>query len=105
MGLLQTLGITKKDVTAQLAPALMNQSYGAGVFSYGGMYGSTNGAPFMDRYMALQVPSVARCRNLIAGVISSIDLELYNKKTGKELESPLWLEQPDIRSRVVLLLL
>ena len=97
MGLLQTLGITKKDVTAQLAPALMNQSYGAGVFSYGGMYGSTNGAPFMDRYMALQVPSVARCRNLIAGVISSIDLELYNKKTGKELESPLWLEQPDIR--------
>jgi HK97 family phage portal protein len=97
MGLLQTLGITKKDVTAQLAPALMNQSYGAGVFSYGGMYGSTNGAPFMDRYIALQVPSVVRCRNLIAGVISSIDLELYNKKTGKELESPLWLEQPDIR--------
>jgi HK97 family phage portal protein len=97
MGLLQTLGITKKDVTAQLAPALMNQSYGAGVFSYGGMYGSTNGAPFMDRYIALQVPSVVRCRNLISGVVSSIDLELYNKKTGKELESPLWLEQPDIR--------
>jgi hypothetical protein len=97
MGLLQTLGLSKKDVTAQLAPALMNQGYGAGVFSYGGMYGSGNGAPFMDRYIALQVPSVARCRNLIAGVISSIDLELYNKKTGKELESPLWLEQPDIR--------
>jgi len=97
MGLLQTLGITKKDVTAQLAPALMNQGYNAGVFSYGGLYGSSNGAPFMDRYTALQVPSVARCRNLIAGVISSIDLELYNKKTGKELESPLWLEQPDMR--------
>jgi HK97 family phage portal protein len=97
MGLLQTLGLSKKDVTAQLAPALMNQGYGAGVFSYGGMYGSGNGAPFMDRYIALQVPSVARCRNLIAGVISSIDLKLYNKKTGKELESPLWLEQPDIR--------
>ena len=97
MGLLQTLGITKKDVTAQLAPALMNQGYGAGVFSYGGLYGSSNGAPFMDRYLALQVPSVARCRNLIAGVISSIDLELYKKSTGAELESPLWLEQPDMR--------
>jgi HK97 family phage portal protein len=97
MGLLQTLGITKKDVTAQLAPALMNQGYNAGVFSYGGLYGSSSGAPMMDRYTALQVPSVARCRNLIAGVISSIDLELYNKKTGKELESPLWLEQPDMR--------
>lgn len=97
MGLLQTLGISKKDVTAQLAPAIMNQGYNAGVFSYGGLYGSSSGAPFMDRYTALQVPSVARCRNLIAGVISSIDLELYNKKTGKELESPLWLEQPDMR--------
>ena len=97
MGLLQTLGITKKDVTAQLAPALMNQGYNAGVFSYGGLYGSSSGAPFMDRYLALQVPSVARCRNLIAGVISSIDLELYKKSTGAELESPLWLEQPDMR--------
>ena len=97
MGLLQTLGISKKDVTAQLAPALINQGYNAGVFSYGGLYGSSSGAPMMDRYTALQVPSVARCRNLIAGVISSIDLELYNKKTGKELESPLWLEQPDMR--------
>ena len=97
MGLLQTLGIAKKDVTAQLAPALMNQGYGAGVFSYGGVYSSGNAAPFMDRYIALQVPSVARCRNLIAGVISSIDLELYKKSTGAELESPLWLEQPDIR--------
>ena len=97
MGLLQTLGISKKDVTAQLAPAIMNQGYGAGVYSFGGLYGSGNGTPFMDRYIALQVPAVARCRNLIAGVISSIDLELYKKSTGAELESPLWLEQPDLR--------
>ena len=97
MGLLQTLGISKKDVTAQLAPAVMNQGYGAGVYSFGGLYGTGNGTPFMDRYLALQVPSVARCRNLIAGVISSIDLELYKKSTGAELESPLWLDQPDIR--------
>jgi HK97 family phage portal protein len=97
MGLLQTLGISKKDVTAQLAPAVINQGYGAGVFSYGGLYGSSNGMPMMDRYTALQVPSVARCRNLIAGVISSIDLELYKKSTGAELQSPLWLEQPDMR--------
>jgi len=97
MGLLQTLGITKKDVTAQLAPAIMNQGYNAGVFSYGGLYGSSTGAPFMDRYLALQVPSVVRCRNLLTGVIASIDLELYKKSTGAELESPLWLEQPDMR--------
>jgi len=97
MGLLQTLGISKKDVTAQLAPAVMSQGYGVGVYSYGGMYSTGSAAPFMDRSMALQVPSVARCRNLIAGVISSIDLELYKKSTGAKLESPLWLDQPDMR--------
>jgi HK97 family phage portal protein len=97
MGLLQTLGISKKDVTAQLAPAIMNQGYGAGVYSFGGMYSTGSGAPFMDRAVALQVPSVVRCRNLLSGVVSSIDLELYKKSTGVELESPLWLEQPDIR--------
>jgi HK97 family phage portal protein len=97
MGLLQTLGITKKDVTAQLAPAVMSQGYGAGVYSYGGLYATGNGAPFMDRFTALQVPAVARCRNLIAGVVSSIDLELYKKSTGVKMESPLWLDQPDMR--------
>jgi len=96
MGLLQTLGIAKKDVTAQLAPATMSQNYGQGIYS--GVYGSaTNSSAYIDRYLALQVPAVVRCRNLIAGVISSIDLELYDKKTGKELESPVWLDQPDIR--------
>jgi len=97
MGILQTLGIAKKDVTAQLAPAVMSQGYGVGVYSYGGLYGTGNGAPFMDRFTALQVPAVNRCRNLIAGVISSIDLELYKKSTGVKLESPLWLDQFDMR--------
>jgi HK97 family phage portal protein len=61
------------------------------------MYANGNGAPFMDRFTALQVPAVNRCRNLIAGVISSIDLELYKKSTGVKLESPVWLDQPDMR--------
>jgi HK97 family phage portal protein len=73
----------------------MNTGYGAGVYSFNS--GLSNFGMGMDRNTALQVPSVMRCRNLIAGVISSIDLELYKKSTGEELESPLWLEQPDIR--------
>ena len=99
MGLLETFGIRSKskDIDAQYAPAIMDSGYGAGVYSFGGIYNTGTGMPFMDRNIALQVPSVSRCRNLIAGVISSIDLELYNKSTGKELESPVWLEQPDIR--------
>jgi len=97
MGLLQTLGLRPKDtdVTAQLNPAVMNTGY-----SGFGMYSTANDSYYgsaIDRNMALTVPSVLRCRNLICGVIASIDLELYKKSTGKEMESPLWLEQPDPR--------
>jgi HK97 family phage portal protein len=96
MGLVKTFGITKKGVTAQLNPATMQQNYGQGIYS--GVYGAATGSSiYIDRYMALQVPAVSRCRNLIAGVISSIDLELYQKSTGKKLESPVWLDQMDIR--------
>jgi hypothetical protein len=96
MGLLQTIGLRKKDVEAQLSPPIMAQTYGAGVYSFGGLY-NTNGVPFIDRNLALQVPAVSRCRNLICGVIASIDLELIQKSTGRKLQSPVWLDQPDIR--------
>jgi HK97 family phage portal protein len=43
------------------------------------------------------VPAVARCRNLIAGVIASLDLELYRKSTGEQIGKPIWLDQPDLR--------
>jgi HK97 family phage portal protein len=93
MGLLSALGITNnnKTVQAQYAPAVMNDGYALGGIGNGFNYGP------MDRSLAMQVPAVARCRNLIAGIISYLPLELYNKTTGEELGSPVWLEQPDIR--------
>jgi HK97 family phage portal protein len=100
MGLLETFGIRSKDkvqIDAQLAPAIMSDRFGAGQYSYGGMYGNGYGAGLMDRATALQVSTVSRCRNLICGVISYLPLELYKKSTGQQLQSPLWLEQPDIR--------
>lgn len=100
MGLLETFGIRSKDkvqIDAQLPPAIMSDRFGTGSYSYGGIYGNGYGAGIMDRGTALQVATVSRCRNLICGVISYLPLELYQKSTGKELESPLWLEQPDIR--------
>ena len=100
MGLLQTFGIRGKDkvqIDAQLPPAIMSDRFGTGSYSYGGMYGNGYGAGIMDRATALQVATVSRCRNLICGVISYLPLELYQKSTGRELESPLWLEQPDMR--------
>jgi HK97 family phage portal protein len=100
MGLLEAIGIRSKDkvqVDAQLAPAIMSDRFGGGTYSYGGLYNNGYGAGVIDRSTALQVATVSRCRNLICGVISYLPLELYKKSTGKELESPLWLEQPDIR--------
>lgn len=98
MGLLQTLGLKAADkpaIEAQYAPAVMDTNYGYGSFNTNSAFGY-NGIG-IDRNMALQVASVSRCRNLIAGVISSIDLSLYKKTTGEKLGSPVWLEQPDIR--------
>jgi len=93
MGILSALGITSNNraIKAQYAPAVMNDGYG-----FSGV-GNTFGYGPMDRALAMQVPAVARCRNLIAGVISYLPLELYKKSTGAELGSPVWLEQPDIR--------
>lgn len=98
MGLLQTLGFRsaeKQTVEAQYAPAVMDTTYGYGSFNTNSAFGY-NGVG-IDRNFALQVSSVARCRNLVAGVISSIDLALYKKSTGEKLGSPVWLEQPDQR--------
>jgi HK97 family phage portal protein len=98
MGLLQTLGIRTNStpkVEAQYAPAVMDTSYGYGYFNTGSANGL--GLNSITRDYATQVPTVKRCRDLIASVIASLDLELYNKTTGKELGKPKWLEQPDYR--------
>ena len=97
MGLLQTLGLrpNSKKLDAQYSPAIMDSNYGYGSFNTA--YNSGFGAGLMDRQAAMQVPAVARCRNLLAGTVASLDLELYRKSTGKKLQSPLWLDQPDLR--------
>ena len=81
MGLLSALGITKtnKTVEAQYAPAVMLDSYGF----------NSIGTPFgygpIDRALAVQVPAVNRCANLIKGVVGYLPLKLYKKSTGEEL--------------------
>jgi len=93
MGLLQTLGLRAdtKKVDAQYAPAVMLDSYG-----YNSV-GASFGYGAMDRALAVQVPAVNRCANLVKGVIGYLPLKLYKKSTGEELGSPVWLDQPDIR--------
>ena len=95
MGLLSALRLVDAvipesvpSIQAQYAPPVME---GYSVQSF------YNPAVFVSRIEALAVPSVSRCHSLITGVVGSIEMNLYKKSTGAELESPMWLEQPDYR--------
>ena len=87
MGILSRLtGATRAaSIEAQAAPQVLGEY-------------SPYAMPFQFAYVgrteAMGVPALARCRNLLAGTIGTIPLELYKKSTGEELGKPLWLEQP-----------
>lgn len=74
-------------VTAQYAPVVMGDDFG---------YFNTQLIPKVSRDLAISLPAVIRCRNLIAGTIASIPLDLYRKSTHERIGSPKWLEQPSI---------
>jgi HK97 family phage portal protein len=84
--LLQTFGLQSKPLLeAQSAPQVLGEySPYAMPFQYA----------FVSREDALSVPALQRCRNLLAGTIGAIPLELYKKSSNEELGSPAWLEQP-----------
>lgn len=96
MGLLSIFG-AKKTIEAQTNPAVYDAPYGT---SYGvGMFGGINNyASAIDRQNAMSVPAVAQCRNLIAGTIAGIPLEVYSESSGEEILSPSWVKQPDLRA-------
>jgi HK97 family phage portal protein len=84
--LLQTFGLQSKPLLeAQAAPQVLGEySPYAMPFQYA----------FVSREDALSVPALQRCRNLLAGTIGAIPLELYKKSTNEEIGSPAWIEQP-----------
>jgi HK97 family phage portal protein len=97
MGILSALRLVKDEpdtLKNQYAPAVMNAAYGVGAW---GDYATGFDYTSIDLSSALQVPTVSKCRQLICGTIAGIPLSLYNKRTGEELSSPVWLDQPDIR--------
>jgi HK97 family phage portal protein len=49
----------------------------------------------IDRSDAMQVPAVARARNIIAGTIATLGLRAYNEITGAKIEGRQILKQPD----------
>jgi len=103
MGLRDIFGIGKPTATtpsatikAQYAPAVMDAPFGN--YWTGNTYGGYNNyGTALLRQDAMAVPTVNRCRNLIAGVIATIPLETYSKATGEELPNLVWVDQPDKR--------
>ena len=63
----------KAEIKAQINPAIYDAPYGQYWGNYG-MGGYNNFATSIDRQDAMSVPSIAQCRNLICGTISSIPL-------------------------------
>lgn len=75
----------KNEIKAQYAPAVMTDGFN---------YLTPAFLPKVEREIAMSLPAVIRCRNLIAGTIASIPLHLYRKSTDQRIQSPKWLEQP-----------
>ena len=77
----------RSSLLAQYAPQIMGENLNS-LYNYM--------LPRVSRNEAMSVPSVARCRNLIAGVVADLPLNLYRKSTGEELGNPVWVDQPSI---------
>ena len=78
-----------QDVYAQLEPNVYGSTYGVASLN----------VPFtwITRDEAMTVPAVARARNIVAGTLASLPLELYNSR-DEELPKPRWMKQPDPNS-------
>ena len=75
----------KSTIKAQLAPPVV-----ADPFNYYSQF-----TPFQSvgRDEAISVPSVMRCRNLIATTIGTMELKTYSKATKEELPNLPWVNQ------------
>ncbi|NBV36984.1 MAG: phage portal protein [Bacteroidetes bacterium] len=97
MGIRDTLRLVKnaellpsyQDVYAQLEPNVYGSTFGVASLN----------VPFtwITRDEAMTVPAVARARNIVAGTLASLPLELYNSR-DEELPKPRWMRQPDPNS-------
>lgn len=78
-----------QDVYAQLDPNVYGSTFGVASIN----------VPFtwITRDEAMTVPAVARARNIVAGTLASLPLELYNSR-DEELPKPRWMRQPDPNS-------
>jgi len=97
MGIRDTLRLVKnaellpsyQDVYAQLEPNVYGPQYTVAGYNVPFAY--------VTRDEAMTIPAVARARNIVAGTLASLPLELYNNR-GEEIPKPRWMKQPDPHS-------
>lgn len=75
------------DLVASLAPVNTSNGY---YFNYGNVAA-------VDRNTAMQVPALARARNIICGTIGSLPLETRLRADNSYVQSPRVINQPDPR--------
>ena len=93
MGFFQNLlGITPENDVNKLDAAVAPYNYQnyAQPFSF---YGVTT----CTRQQAMQVPAVARARNIICATIGSLPLEVYRDSNNSRVATPPFIRQPDPR--------
>ena len=87
-----------KTIEAQVNPAVYDAPFGSS-YAMGNFGGWNNWSSPIDRQLAASVPAVSQCVQLIKGTVAGIPLEVYNAKTGEELDIfPAWVNQPDSRA-------
>ena len=93
MGFFQNLlGITPQDDVNKMDAAVAPYNYQsyAQPFDY---FGLTT----VSRAQAMQVPAVARARNIICATIGSLPLEVYRESNNSRVPTPPFIRQPDPR--------
>ena len=81
--------IRKPLIKAELAPNV-NKAVAYSPWSFIDNYSVT-------REVAMQVPAVARARNVVCNTLGSIPLELY-ARDGRHMRKHSWMEQPDLNT-------
>lgn len=107
------MGIFSKQVTKAAVSPVSDTQKAAAAGSIGGYYKNNAGPAMVGQYYtyiegdarnrAMSVPTLARARDLIASVIASTNLQMYNEvwnEEEKEMEAITiaprsWLKQPD----------
>lgn len=89
MGLFDQLRELRTPIKAELAP---NVNKAVAYSPWGALVDYS-----VSRESSMQVPAIARARNVVCNTLASIPLELY-ARDGRHMRKHSWMEQPDLNT-------